>query len=113
MTCAWNLAFSHTAHATPRHPPPPNRTSFGMCQKKVRWWGQMLSTFGFVFILVAHCPREIHHRLEYHLHEIFFVRLCLRLPLFHVGFTTKLCRENPSLCTDRETEPPGFWTRRI
>ena len=27
MTCAWNLAFSHNAHATPRHPPPPNRTS--------------------------------------------------------------------------------------
>ena len=23
------------------------------------------------------------------------------------------CRENPSLCADRETEPPGFWTRRI
>ena len=42
MTCAWNLAFSHSAHATPRHPPPPKRTSSGMCQKKVRWWGQML-----------------------------------------------------------------------
>ena len=23
------------------------------------------------------------------------------------------CRENPSLCADREAEPPGFWTRRI
>ena len=23
------------------------------------------------------------------------------------------CRENPSLCADRETEPLGFWTRRI
>ena len=23
------------------------------------------------------------------------------------------CRENPSLCADRETEPPEFWTRRI
>ena len=23
------------------------------------------------------------------------------------------CRENPSLCADRETEPQGFWTRRI
>ena len=23
------------------------------------------------------------------------------------------CRENPSLCADRETKPPGFWTRRI
>ena len=21
--------------------------------------------------------------------------------------------ENPSLCADRETKPPGFWTRRI
>ena len=23
------------------------------------------------------------------------------------------CRENLSLCADREVEPPGFWTRRI
>ena len=23
------------------------------------------------------------------------------------------CRENLSLCADREAEPPGFWTRRI
>ena len=23
------------------------------------------------------------------------------------------CRENPALRADRETEPPGFWTRRI
>ena len=23
------------------------------------------------------------------------------------------CREYPSICVDRETEPPGFWTRRI
>ena len=27
--------------------------------------------------------------------------------------TTEWCRENPSLRADRETEPPGFWTRRI
>jgi hypothetical protein len=33
--------------------------------------------------------------------------------LFHVGFTTYLCREDPSAVADREAEPPGFWTERI
>ena len=28
------LTFSRTRHATSRHPPPPNRTSSGMCQEE-------------------------------------------------------------------------------
>ena len=26
---------------------------------------------------------------------------------------SQCCREDPSLCADREAEPPGFWTGRI
>ena len=62
----------------------------------------------FYFILVAPWPREIHHRLQYHLHEIFFVRLCSPLPLFHVGFTNVAkFRVRVSLERDRRGLGPG------
>ena len=36
-----------------------------------------------------------------------------RSPLHRLELRRLRCREDPSLCADRETKPPGFWTRRI
>ena len=67
---------------------------------------------------------DIYHLAEFNLQNVVVVTYRSLLRVLHEGKRfehlsdeipnqVRRCRENPSLCADREAEPRGFWTGRI